>query len=864
MNCKHVMRALALAALTSATAADAFANTPPFTRVMPDQETYSGRSMVVWGDVKDPDYEYGAAPSIYGVPVETSFDPYQWTGPAGMRVNLPFTFPFYGEARTSVWISPMGFVSLVPQDPPYWQVQNAAWYTAQAKRFPTQAGEQQYDGSCFEWSQLTMPEMIAGYWSALMSRSEDDHPAPEQVHGRIYYMTALADGTPLVENGRRYVVITYEDLAHAGTNWWNGSQHGHHTFQIVLFDDGEIELNYSRLERFPRNYCYFYAHERATIGVNQGDGWRGTEIFHSSYYAGDQGTLPGAGTSLKLSLSGDQYGYETIPSRFRTNETFAPPDPDQEKLFYTWDFGDGTIETGEVGDPRMITTRHTYTGIGQEYVATLSVEDRFEISSASVTIRVGDPENLDTRVNVAIQDHLRFIYTQAKAVDDDKVKFKGQYSTAATGMALLSYCNQGFAPSGDASRHPYVEIARKARSYLLSILEPIPWFQPDAGGNPDTNGNGLGFYHNKDGHDTYINGIIVMALIGTLEPDLPVEMHDLSGNLIPGYTLRDLIQDCVDGIAWGQSEWNGSYEGGWHYSPNSGSADGSTNQWPCIALYEAERNGFGATVPSFVKTRMPSWLDYSQPMEGQNDPCWPNWTPDCWACSEWDDYCRQHWQEWYGAGISSRLLGGFQYSGGSWDSWITMGKTGGGLVGNLVIGRDAPHPRVAAAFDFVARNWYDNGVWQGPGLYDIYSLAKGLRVWEKSDLTFADGNRLKWYPDLADHLVNERINLDDPNYDGSAGTDWSGSLTMGAAYCVLTLTQSVVGLPPVADACGGLCAGETHDRRRAIPAFQTISLDAGLSRHQDADRSIVLYEWDVDGDGVYGATVVDDAATAST
>jgi PKD repeat protein len=758
----------------------------------------------------------------------------------GVRVTLPFAFPFYENQRNSVWISSHGYLSFSPTDPQGSAPTNPRYgnfWSAAPSRFPVAAGDGTTSIDCRGNVSYVPDEMFAPLWSALVGT---DRPyAIGNNHGSIYYLDKDADGNQLQEGGRQYVVITWADMNHwaralnEGADW-------HFTFQVTLFEDGEIRVAYDRLEPPDTvGSCSYYAQPFVTIGVNRGDNVRGIELFSYSQ-SGMIGSPPAAGTAYSFTYDGTDYGFQQVAFEFRERPgTSVPPlKPGEERLYYTWDFGDGSpLETAIVGDPTKIATRHTYQGIGQTYVATLTVEDASgAISSQSARIRVGDPQDLAARVNVVIQQQLLWLYGQRKP----EGSFRGSSGRpeADTGMALLSFCNQGFLPSGDASRHPYVEAAQKARDFLLTRFVPLQGFGPKTIDDPadpshttqitvdpDTNGNGLGFYV---GNFAYVNGITVMGLIGTLEPDLPVAMNDLSGNPIQGYTLRDLIQDCIDGIAWAQGDWNGTYEGGWHYSPWDQSADGSTNQWPVIAIYEAERNGFNCTIPAFVKARMPSWILYDQTVSGSDDD------------------------------------GGFGYGGPGW--WVTVGKTGGGLVAHKVLGLGPGDAQVDAALAFIGRNWTDPGWWNSgssvtDSLYDVYSVAKGLRVHGITDVVLADGSVHNWYQDLAREIVDVKAG-DLNSFSGAMTSAWSDSATIATAYSVLTLTQSVVGLPPVADACGGLCTGAGNDKRLAVPSFQVLTLDASRSHHLDTRKSIVLYEWDIDGDGVYSATQTIDAATA--
>jgi len=534
-----------------------------------------------------------------------------------------------------------------------------------------------------------------------------------------------------------------------------------------------------------------------------------------------------------------------------------------ESLSWTWELGDGTVVAGKikrvggsyqhpetlatismagslVTDPSennfnyffdtlanrlVIKVRKTFTGLNTTKIAKLTVFDSVNGRGiASASIQVGNPATLSTRANVAIQESLRWLYNSREdagsSMGFSMQKLTGYYGSealplAGTGTVLLAFSNQGFLPTGDATKHPYVEAARNMFNYLMIQLKS---YSVNPGTTHDLNGNGVGYWVGGH-HGAYETGIVATAIIGSLAPDLDVTGYDMPGENST-WKLKNVVQDYVEGVSAGQ--YSG---GGWGYTYQSGGPEGSTNQWPILVLYEgtAAINGFNAAIKSSsTLSNQNSFLISIQESGGTYD-------------------------------------GGFDYAASS--QWVTEGKTGGGLVGLKVL-KDYAGVDVTArknkAVDFAGRLWNDSAAWNGTPItasfYDAYSLAKGLRVWGVETLTVGSNTSFKWYDDMATRIFDELMS--GATYGTTAAGTWPLTPVISpnswgrcgeviaTAQNVLILTQSVVGLPPIANASG---ASAVNGVITGMPTFSVFELDGSLSSTPDRAREVEYYEWDLDG-----------------
>ena len=484
--------------------------------------------------------------------------------------------------------------------------------------------------------------------------------------------------------------------------------------------------------------------------------------------------------------------------------TAHDPDGDAELATYKWDFGDGTNITGTVTNPYVIEAKHTYTGpIGKIFTATLTVWDTHGASGSDNYLVEIKNKTLDVEVNDATDDMLWWLHkTQTRGTYADGAPY-GYWQSASnmhvgfTGAAVEAFEINGHCLSGDPSEDPYIDTVQRGLNYLLANTKSQS-IGIQEGNNPDTNGNGIGLV-SYTGRQMYETGIALMAISSSQTPN---KIADTGGANVKGRAYKDIAQDMVDFIAWGQNDPStGVYRGGWRYNANYGQSDNSVSQWPVIGMEAAVRN-FNSTVPGFVKSELLKWLAYSQ--------------------------CH---------------TGGFGYT--SPCSWTNTAKTGAGCAMLNFSGVPTSDSRFLNALNFLNTNWYvTSSTYTNFGdYYSMYGIMKGMRV---PDPDVEKIGTHDWYAEYARYIV------DDVNTHGGEHVDdisWLSSYVdnynyaLSTAWAVLTLNKEVVKPGPVAEA-----GPDVHNH----PPLINITFDGSGSYHANPAKTIVLYEWEF-GDGTNAA-----------
>lgn len=226
-----------------------------------------------------------------------------------------------------------------------------------------------------------------------------------------------------------------------------------------------------------------------------------------------------------------------------------------------------------------------------------------------------------------------------------------------------------------------------------------------------------------------------MAIAASRAPDRVV---NVSGSPVDGWKYKDVLQDTVDYLAWGQTDC-GYGKGGWDYYPANnkcGRSDNSNTGWATFGLGFAESPtyGFSATIPDFVKTELSDhWINYIQCNPGD-----PRYTAD------YDG----------GSGYSSPC------------SWVNILKTGHLLYEMAFVGDNATTPRVINATNYLVRHWNDTNTdpgWRGnpaspwywyriANYHATFNVMKGLCA---LDIHEIDG--IDWQADFEQVIVAQQV-----------------------------------------------------------------------------------------------------------
>ena len=506
---------------------------------------------------------------------------------------------------------------------------------------------------------------------------------------------------------------------------------------------------------------------------------------------------------------------------------------------FMWDFGDGSPATAWLGisNPYDLAMQHTYSGApGQLFIATLSVRSSSNtavVANAFYPVKIQesadltDSNQMDVRVNMAIDESLWYLHTHLNrsTFSDGSPGYQQPYgfwdNQVGSCAAVDALELHGSQPLQNYSTDPYVEDTRRGLNYMLFVAS-YSGIGPQDYGNPDTNGNGIGIF--LGGNSTYTDGICGLALASSHAPG---RVAGTGGPYVYGRAYRDIIQDVVDWFAYGQGDGTDYYRGGWLYSANQGGADGSTNQWPILAMSAAEDN-MGATVPLFVRQQIPFFINYSHYTAHDN------------------------------------LNGGWGYRS-STDGYTNNAKTAGGMLAHYFVGDSPNHPDVQAGLGFLYRHWnviqgcdQDGGnycsCWNASMGYSyaMYGIMKSMRKVTPNILRITEydynaapngaptANSFDWYytpagqaqQGLATNLVNRQAA--DGHWNDNAGC---GALSQDhtTAWDALILSKGVTTIPPQAAICNCTATWDIN---------QNVTLDGSCSVDADPTRSIVAWDWD--------------------
>ena len=488
----------------------------------------------------------------------------------------------------------------------------------------------------------------------------------------------------------------------------------------------------------------------------------------------------------------------------------------------TWDPGDGSPGINVVPNPISgfdfdLGTTHTYpvSAPGTPFTARLTVCNGADCDSDTYRLVVR-ARTLDVEINIAIDESLWFLHRQQiRSTSTSDGQWTSSNRTANTASAVQAFQINNHFETNSSSDDPYADTVARGLKFLFSDLNQRAIGLQTAG-DPDSNGNGIGVEATVGSRPIYVGGQVMDAIVTTKTPGTMVTTGP-NGSALPagiaGRSYGDIVQDMVDMYAWGQYD-TGAARGGWRYSWNQ-HPDNSAAQWAAIGILAA-RDLFGATVPAFLYTENLVWLGFSQ-------------TPAPPANA-------------IGYGYTSR---------GTGDA-----RNPSGLV-QLIM--DSV-PKTDAALwvgveDLMAANW---NAWyrDTANYYSLFALAKAMRLALPSPIIImgTGANAIDWFkadcanPAACNGTTDKwgvaRTIIRDQNADGQFVGSWWTVGNLHHAWGTIILTGTLR-LEPVAVATANPNPGAA-----GVP----VNFDGTGSFHQDPARTIVLYEWDFDGDNVTDAT----------
>jgi opacity protein-like surface antigen len=550
---------------------------------------------------------------------------------------------------------------------------------------------------------------------------------------------------------------------------------------------------------------------------------------------------------------------------------------------YSWLPGDGSAAyTGTVGDAHWaVWAEHTYAGAaGDVFIATLTVDNGADPEVEATFVMVARADTVPNRSNTAIAEALWYMHRNQIRFDGDELgvtnlaeslipmgswsypSFGGSLTVSSQGATLNAFEANGHRENGDAS-NPYTETVNRGMKYLFSRLMSeaiaIQTLGPLDGAaersdNPDSNGNGIGIRSDLRSlvgvsgsiDPPYQLGMIMDAIVASGTPGAiastgPEDVIDRS--------YGDIIQDMVDWYAMAQSD--SAVHGGWEYRAYNntfGSQDNSASGWAATGVVAAE-DLFGSTVPDWLKTRNLNGLESTDQESDVAD----------------------------GDGIH-----GYRSASPLWGAY---GTTGSGMVQMSMNGLAAttsatPDERWVRSENFFRRN-FDNMAGRNPlksYYYGMFNFSKAMRTAKPAPVTIigtavgaaedppgigcgpstgcgANGPQpLDWYNDstsglaltVTSYQATTGANIGQFAIQNATGESSQAKHVQPWGTQILTRTLAQAG-PIAVGSVSPNPAGEGF----------VITLDHSRSFHQDPNRSLVQFEWDMDNDGTFDLMSVD-------
>jgi hypothetical protein len=524
-------------------------------------------------------------------------------------------------------------------------------------------------------------------------------------------------------------------------------------------------------------------------------------------------------------------------------------------IAWTWDYGDGTpVATGTVSDMYVVEATHTYAGtIGTVFTARLTIQNTTTGESASKPYYVKlQTKSLSVEVNVAIDEGLwelhkeqyRYHYVDPTSHKESELgawdrsrfggaAFSGYYTIWAANVNAFEV--NGHLENGDPD-NPYVETVARGMRQLFYCLTgsaiPASITNPKGTFSPDGNGNTKAIYVNQS-YPFYQGGFFVDAIVSSGTPNAVVQAGPAA---LDGMTYVNVVQDLVDGYVNCQYR-NSPQGGGWRYSCGE-APDNSPSQWAAISIIPALREwGTEHTPPGpvnispLVKEWNKVWLQYSYDGHGfgYTSAGYYPWGPYAVTPS----------------GMVQMVMDGVGRGNPMWDNvetWMrnNFGNSGGATVAvkdyyyglfsfvkSLLL---HPCPTPAAC----SRDASDTTPY---GIKMLHSATAGV-----PDIDWYGAETSKGAPTdgIARTLVNDQ---------NTTWGYWYGHNNDGNQYRFET-ASAIIMLNRTVFAGGAPVAVAVATPNPAV-AGAIVTLDGTGSFHQDVAKTIVQWDWDIDGDGIF-------------
>ncbi len=467
---------------------------------------------------------------------------------------------------------------------------------------------------------------------------------------------------------------------------------------------------------------------------------------------------------------------------------------DSGTLRYQWIYGDGN-ETGVLttGNPTILEQSHIYSGQpGDTFAVTLRVWDAADhLDEAVCTVEIVE-DTAENRTAIAVNEGLWWLYKdQNKSTGRWTSVYTGWKEVESAGAAISAFQKNGHRLEGNVAADPYVKTVRMGYDWLFAQLTSVA-----DDGTFDLNGNGFTLKVN----DSYAN-IPTARSIRTLAASQSWFAMAETGEANVRYRhFCDLAQDLTEYIISSQ-RIDGNNRGGWNRWSSSADTAGGMHMGP--ALRSAQQT-FGIMIPNTTLSELEIWLTNVIRPDGAfgNTNPYPQDSYDLWAGTAG------------GMNFSSML--GDSFSSNRWKN---------------------------------SERWFDDQAWPPNPDHKQYMMLWGLSTalrdaapHEVETLWYSGRD---WFNDPVSGLRSKL--LDEQESDGK----WSAYAGANNSDFLHYAISTALAVDMLSGAPAPLRPRPVISASRYWAYGVELTLDASLSSHPDPTRSIVRYEWDVDGDDVF-------------
>ena len=395
---------------------------------------------------------------------------------------------------------------------------------------------------------------------------------------------------------------------------------------------------------------------------------------------------------------------------------------------------------------------YTFTTCGLHHVSIKVTDSNGNTDSSTSVVYAWTTPSDTIKVDMMIDKGLLFLYKNATINNDSTVYWQDNsgndanpgypndpWSFDATAAAVIAFqegshfrINTIPASSGGCSGtttfiDAYTVVVREGLNYIMSENAGSQTINHTDGSHTnvyDVSGDGEGYYVFPSLN--YANSFGLYAVIMSMNDSTQAASTQITYGPFAGMSYYHFMRDCLDLLLWDQGT-SGCYLGNWRYDPltfnvstDDGSLDGSTEQWPILALW-ASQSRWGMTSPQWVINNALTAYSNMTVSSGA----------DIGACSgDCDGACVTPYVCDYNLGTTGGMLAAYAWAG-------KMYNSGDPDAINSVHYIESVYNNDGAGANVLNSGW-------GGYFYGMYGLKKGLYI-QNIDTIIVGGSPVNWY-----------------------------------------------------------------------------------------------------------------------